>query len=77
MVYQRRKYTLKLDHSFCYIFYVLKIISFSLMEEKRSLDAGRSRASPRFLLFFTAPHSTCISPDVVASLTLTQGLNIF
>ena len=58
MVYQRRKYTLKLDHSFCYIFYVLKIISFSLMEEKRSLDAGRSRASPRFLLFFTAPHST-------------------
>ena len=56
MVYQRRKYTLKLDHSFCYIFYVLKIISFSLMEEKRSLDAGRSRASPRFLLFFTAPH---------------------
>ena len=55
MVFQKRWYTLKLDLSFCYIFYVLKIISFRLKEEKRSLDAGRSRAYCRFLLFFTAP----------------------
>ena len=37
MVFQKRWYTLKLDLSFCYIFYVLKIISFRLKEEKRSL----------------------------------------
>ena len=56
MVFQKRKYTLKLDLSFCYISYVLKMISFRLKEEKRSLDADWSRAWCRFLLFFTAPH---------------------
>ena len=58
MVFQKRKYTLKLHLSFCYISYVLKMISFRLKEEKRSLDADWSRASPRFLPFFTAPHRT-------------------
>ena len=58
MVFQKRKYTLKLDLSFCYISYVLKMISFRLKEEKRSLDADWSRAWCRFLLFFTAPHCT-------------------
>ena len=56
MVFQKRKYTLNFDLSFCYIFYVLKIISFRLKEEKRSLDADWSRVWCRFLLFFTAPH---------------------
>ena len=36
------------------------MISFRLKEEKRSLDADWSRASPRFLPFFTAPHRTDI-----------------
>ena len=42
MVFQKRWYTLKLYLSFCYIFYVLKIISFRLKEEKRSLDLAES-----------------------------------
>ena len=63
MVFQKRKYTLKLHLSFCYISYVLKMISFCLKEEKRSLDADWSRAWCRFLLFFTAPHCNLFHMD--------------
>ena len=56
MVFQKRKYTLKNDLSFCYISYVLKMISFRLKEEKRYLDADWPRAIPRILNFFDAYH---------------------